>query len=123
MKNPEAVSKLRFGDLIEVAWLDASENTGQLEHDRYDTPVQSVGYFVGVKGRKTKHVVIVKEIIDYKHYHYNVIPLGMIEQLLLLKRNALPLKPRVKRVFKRFVAKTMPRLRKKDGWCVAKERD
>ena len=121
MKSLEAVSKLRFGDLIEVAWLDASENTGQLEHDRYDTPVQSVGYFVGVKGRKTKHVVIVKEIIDYKHYHYNVIPLGMIEQLLLLKRNALPLKPGVKRVFKRFVAKTMPRLRKKDGWCVAKE--
>ena len=111
------IEVLQFGDLIEVAWLDASEDTGQLEHEHYDTPVQSVGYFLGVKGRKTRHVVIAKEIIDSKHYHYNVIPVGMIERVRILRKNALS--PRVKRVLKKFVAKTMPRLRKKDGWCYA----
>lgn len=63
---PEVISTLDFGDLIEIHWLDASEATGQLEHDRFDTSVQSVGYFLAVKGRKTKHVVIAKEIVDNK---------------------------------------------------------
>ena len=109
------INSLQFGDLVEVAWLDASEDTDQLEHEHYDTPVQSVGYFLGVKGRKTRHVVIAKEIINNKHYHYNVIPIGMIENIRILKKNALA--PKVKRVFKKFAVKTMPRLRKKDGWC------
>ena len=41
----QTVLHLHFGGLIEIHWLDASEATGQLEHDRFDTPVQSVGYF------------------------------------------------------------------------------
>lgn len=109
------INSLQFGDLVEVAWLDASENTGQLEGEHYDTPVQSVGYFLGVKGRKTRHVVIAKEIINNKHYHYNVIPIGMIESIRILKKNALT--PNVKRVFRKFVVKTIPKLQKKDGWC------
>jgi len=109
------IDSLEFGDLVEVAWLDASENTGQFQGEGYDTPVQSVGYFLGVKGRKTKHVVIAKEIINNKHYHYNVIPIGMIQQILIQRKNAL--KPKLRRVFKKFALKTMPRLRKKDGWC------
>jgi len=102
-----------FGDLIEIHWLGASEATGQLGHDKFDTPVQSVGYFLAVKGRKTRHVVIAKEIVEKKSYHYNVIPVGMIQNLRIIQRNGL--KPYVKRVLKKFAAATVPRLRKKDG--------
>ena len=113
----KTISTLNFGDLVEIHWLDASEATGQLEHDRFDTSVQSVGYFLAVKGRKMKHVVIAKEIVDNKSYHYNVIPVGMIQNLRIIQRNGL--KPYVKRVLKKFAAKTVPRLRKKDGWMYA----
>ncbi|TET19646.1 hypothetical protein E3J74_06030 [Candidatus Bathyarchaeota archaeon] len=113
----QVTSSLNFGDLIEIHWLDASEATGQLEHDRFDTPVQSVGYFLAVKGRKTKHIVIAKEIVDNRSYHYNVIPVGMIQNLRIVQRNGL--KPYVKRVLKKFAAATVPRLRKKDGWVYA----
>ncbi len=66
LKVSEIIDSLDFGDLIEVEWLDASEAAGQLEHNKFDTPVQSVGYFLAVKGRKTRHVVIAKEIVDKK---------------------------------------------------------
>ena len=113
----EVVRTLDFGDLIEIHWLDASEATGRLEHDRFDTSVQSVGYFLAVKGRKMKHVVIAKEIVDNKSYHYNVIPVGMIQNLRVIQRNGL--KPSVKRILKKFAAVTVPRLRRKDGWVYA----
>ena len=113
----KTISTLNFGDLIEIHWLDASEATGPLHLGSFDTPVQSVGYFLAVKGRKTPHVVIAKEIVDNKSYHYNVIPVGMIQNLRIIQRNGL--KPYVKRVLKKFAAKTVPRLRKKDGWVYA----
>ena len=117
MDITEIISSLNFGDTIEVDWLDASEATGPLEHNKFDTPVQSVGYFLAVKGRKTRHVVIAKEIVDKKSYHYNVIPVGMIRSIRIVERNGL--KPSVKRVLKKFAAITVPKLRKKDGWVYA----
>jgi len=117
LKISGIIDSLSFGDLIEVEWLDASEATGQLEHDKFDTPVQSVGYFLAVKGRKTRHVVIAKEIVDKKSYHYNVIPVGMIQKVKVIQRDGL--KPSVKRVLKKFAAATVSRLRKKDGWVYA----
>lgn len=117
MKVSGIIDSLSFGDLIEVEWLDASEATGQLEHDKFDTPVQSVGYFLAVKGRKTRHVVIAKEIVDKKSYHYNVIPVGMIQKVKVIQRDGL--KPSVKRVLKKFATATVSKLRKKDGWVYA----
>jgi len=73
----ETINSLRFGDLVEIEWLDASEATGRLERAHFDTPVRSVGFYLGVKGKRTKHMVIAKEVIDAaKAYHYNVIPVG-----------------------------------------------
>jgi len=60
----EMIDSLRFGDLVQVDWLDASEATDNISHDLFDTPICSVGFFLGVKGRKARHVVIAKEIID-----------------------------------------------------------
>ena len=116
----ETTNSLRFGDLIEVGLLDASESTGRLEraHARFDTPVRSVGYFLGVKGRRTKHVAIAKEIIDNaKAYHYNVTPIGMIENIIVLAGDRLG--PETKRVLKKLVHLSMRKLRGRDGWVYA----
>jgi len=116
----DTISSLRFGDLIEVEWLDASESTGRLEHvhAKFDTPVRSVGYFLGIKGKRTKHVVIAKEIIDNaKAFHYNVLPIGMIETITVLAKDRLD--PETKRVLKKFVRISIQRLTGKDGWAYA----
>ena len=93
--------------------MDASEATGRLERARFDTPVRSVGFYLGVKGKRTKHVVIAKEVIDAaKAYHCNVIPVGMIENVTVHGRDVLD--PETKRVLKKFVHVSMTRLRGRD---------
>lgn len=119
LKVSDVIDSLNFGDLITVEWFDASEAAGPLEHGRWDTPVQSVGYFLGIKGHKTRHVVIAKEIVNCREYHYNVLPIGMIQSISIQKRNALS--PRVKHVLKKFVARTLQQLEGNDGWAYATE--
>ncbi len=111
----DVISDLQFGDLIEVSWMDASEATGPLKGGHFDTSVQSVGYFLGLKGKRTRHVVIAKEVVDDENFHYNVIPVAMIVKITVQRRNAL--KPRTKRVLKKFAQRVIPKLRKKDGWA------
>ncbi|MCD6263503.1 hypothetical protein J7L60_03730 [Candidatus Bathyarchaeota archaeon] len=82
-----SIGELRRGDAIRVHWLDASEVTSRLPEGEhlYDTPIRSYGVFLGVKGRRTKHLVIAKEVITHERtFHYNVIPLGMVEKVILL---------------------------------------
>lgn len=109
-------SRLVFGDLIEVDWLDAS---GRLDRRaRFDTPVRSVGFFLGLKGRRTKHVVIAKEVIESaKAYHYNVIPVSMVERVRVHARNLLDVETQW--VLRKFVEQTMPKLKKREGWAYA----
>jgi len=110
----EVVDSLRFGDLVQVDWLDASEATDNISHDCFDTPICSVGFFLGVKGRKTRHIVIAKEIIDSKTYHYNVIPVGMINRILVHSKVAL--NQAVKRRLKKLYLKTFKLIKKRGGW-------
>jgi len=49
----EVVGGLRFGDLVQIDWLDASEARGRLEKVSFDMLVCSVGWFLGLKGHKT----------------------------------------------------------------------
>ena len=116
----DVISGLCFGDLIEVEWLDASEATGSLKGGHFDTPVQSVGYFLGLKGKRVRHVVIAKEVVDDENFHYNVIPVGMIVNVTVQRKNAL--KPRTRRVLKKFAQGVIPKLRRKDGWAYARKR-
>ena len=119
-KTSQTIKKLHFGDLIEVDWLDASEATGRLEKGKFDTPVRSVGYYLGLKGHKTRHLVIAKELVrTCEAFHYNVIPLGMIEDLRVLAGKALDL-DNVK-VLKKFVRSCLRRLGQKDGWVYFEE--
>lgn len=82
-----SVGDLKVGDVVRVHWLDASETTRQLpnEEEVYDTPIRTYGVFLGVKGIRTKHMIIGKEVIEYdRTFHYNVIPVGMVEKVVLL---------------------------------------
>ena len=109
------VTSLQFGDVVQVDWLDASEAKGRLENCSFDTLVCSVGWFLGLKGRKRRHLVIAKEFIRGAcAFHYNVIPLGMVETLRVLGRGVLDAD--AKRVLKKFAHVAIRRLKKKDGW-------
>ena len=83
---------LRVGDVVRVHWNDASEATRRLSRDEvvYDTPIRSYGVFIGVKGFRTKHIVVAKEVIERERlFHYNCIPVGLIERIVLLSRRDL----------------------------------
>ncbi len=111
----EAVASLRFGDLVQIDWLDASETKGRLEKASFDTLVCSVGWFLGMKGCKTRHLVIAKEFIrGASAFHYNVIPVGMVETVRVFGRAVLDAE--VERVLKKFVRVAIKRLKKRDGW-------
>ncbi|GAJ02997.1 unnamed protein product, partial [marine sediment metagenome] len=82
------IKKLQFGDLVRVYWLDASEamgRTGEGGEPHFDTPVASIGHYVGVKGKRAQHLILLKDIfqITEKTYDlvYNCIPVGMIEKV------------------------------------------
>lgn len=109
------VESLCFGDVVEVDWLDASEVTGCLGGEGgFDTPVRSVGYFLGLKGGRLRYLVVAKEVIlSGEAFHYNVIPLGMVERVRVLARDVL--EPEARRVLRKFV-RCLGSLCGKDGW-------
>jgi len=116
----KTIKNLHFGDLIEIDWLDASEATGRLENGKIDTPVRSVGYFLGMKGRKTQHLIIAKELVrTCEAFHYNAIPVGMIENIHTLAHKALNLTNA--KTLKKTVKTIMPRLKEKDAWIYFEE--
>lgn len=119
----KSIASLVIGDVVQVDWLDASEVTGHFSvdenkhgHGCFDTPVRSLGYFLGVRGKRCKHVVIAKEIIRTgSAFHYNVIPLGMIQNVQVLARNVLEYE--MKHQLKKFVDVALQRrFSKKAGW-------
>ena len=110
------IKSLRFGDRVEVEWLDASEGKGRLKEVKITTHVQSIGYFLL---HKKGHVIIAKEVVNYgEAYHYNVIPLNMIQSLTVDPARGLD--SRTKRRLRKFLRIKAPRLTKKDGWLYAK---
>jgi len=116
----KVVSSLSFGDIVQVDWLDASEalNSFEAGGECVDTPVRSLGYFLGLKGKRVLHLVIAKEIVLRPHaYHYNAIPLSMVQNVRVVARCLL--EPRVKRGLKKFVWETLSSIRGKAGWKYA----
>lgn len=112
----QAVSRLQFGDLVRVYWLDASEamgRTGEEGEPHFDTPVASIGHFVGVKGKRTKHLILLKDIfqITEEAYDlvYNCIPLGMIEKIRVRRRRDLEEK------FHEIIKKNLMKIKTKEG--------
>jgi len=112
----QVVSRLQFGDLVRVYWLDASEamgRTGEKGEPHFDTPVASIGHFVGVKGKRTKHLILLKDIfqITEETYDlvYNCIPVGMIEKIRVRRRRDLEEK------FHEIIKKNLMKIKTKAG--------
>ena len=77
---------------MRVVWLDASEASGGLPaaEGGFDTPVWSYGIFLGVKGTRARSVVVAKEVVlQERVFHYNVIPIAMVDEVVLLRRGDL----------------------------------
>jgi len=111
----EAIRGLNFGDRIDVYWYDASEVNSGKPSEAIETHVYSTGFYLGVKGKVRRHLVLAKEIIDQGlAYHYNVILFSMIDRIEVIQRDALD--PRLKRSLRRFVRESIGVLRRKDGW-------
>jgi hypothetical protein len=113
------LEKLRFGDLVRVYWLDASEamgRTGEGGEPHFDTPVASIGHFVGVKGKRAKHLILLKDIfqITEKTYDlvYNCIPVGMIEKLNVRRKHDL------ENEFHEIIKKNLMKIKTKRGTFV-----
>jgi hypothetical protein len=90
----KVLENIKPGDLICVDWLDASR--GRIETMRelrevgssgaiIDSPVKSYGVFIGLFGRKSKHIVLVASlwvftaVADYGQVDSTIIPLGCVE--------------------------------------------
>ena len=93
------IKDLRLGDLIRVEWNDASKGEARISKDKdmqpdvqFDIPVTSWGVFLGIVGSKTKHIVLLRDHFEMSaargiyDIDFNVIPLGMISNLEVLKR-------------------------------------
>jgi len=74
MKEAEnQVKNLNAGDLIRVEWFDASVGkslSGGL--NGIDIPVVSWGIFIGVLGRKNKHIVLAQNNFHYADGLYDI---------------------------------------------------
>lgn len=91
------IKDLRLGDLVRCEWSDASKGEARVTKDmqsdvQFDIPVTSWGVFLGIVGHKTKHIILLRDHFEMSaalgvyDVDFNVIPLGMISNLALLKR-------------------------------------
>ena len=85
-----SLEDLKFGDLISVFWCDASELAGELPKDEihYEQVIETVGYFLGLKGVRKKHIIIGMERLPYPEWHITSIPVGMELRIILWVRGA-----------------------------------
>jgi len=86
------IKSLRLGQPVEVFWFDASKGEARFGAEgkslvQFDIPVRSLGYFIGVAGEKTKHLVLVRDHfllnkeMDVHDVDFSSIPVGMIDKI------------------------------------------
>jgi len=94
------IKALQLGDLVEIFWLDASKGEARVQkkakaETQFDIVVQSTGYFIGVAGQKTKHVILVRDAFQLSSEVYdidwNCVPIGMIYRVNVARPGALNL--------------------------------
>jgi len=64
-KTGDEIKKLNIGDLIQVDWSDASIGKSLSCGMEVDVPVSSWGIYLGLLGRKTKHIILVQNNFRY----------------------------------------------------------
>jgi len=96
----KTVSQLRFGDLIEVEWSDASKREIRLhpkvkgKRHVFDVPVRSVGFFFGLVGDEVKHIAVARDIFCWPgngdfDVDLTAIPLGMTKGVRVIMAGVL----------------------------------
>jgi hypothetical protein len=95
---------IKPGDLVVVDWLDSSH--GRIETQRklretrpnvaaIDCPVKSYGVFLGLFGKKSRHIVVTSSlwiytaVEDYGQVDTIVIPIGCVENIRVLQPQVL----------------------------------
>ncbi len=89
------IKSLSLGDLIRVEWFDASIGkslSGGL--NGIDVPVVSWGIFLGVLGKKNKHIILAKNTFNYAdslyYIDYTAIPTAWTQNITTIKKNHIP---------------------------------
>jgi hypothetical protein len=96
----ENIRNLQLGDLVRIEWFDASKGEARINKRaepivQFDIPVTSWGVFLGIVGKKAKHVFLLRdhfemnEEIGVYDVDFNVIPIGMIDGIEVLKTGEL----------------------------------
>ncbi|MDH5440570.1 MAG: hypothetical protein OEZ48_01335 [Candidatus Bathyarchaeota archaeon] len=77
---------LRKGDLILVRWFDASELRAKLnQHEQPEVAVWEWGIFLGLRGRKRKHLLLGKDLVQgWDEWGAARIPAALIDTIILL---------------------------------------
>jgi len=85
------ISDLQLGDLIWVRWNDASIDTARLPLDHEaETPVHSVGIFLGIRGIKHKHLLLGRsKAPEPQLWEADRIPISLIDYVVLVQRGFL----------------------------------
>lgn len=113
----KSLENVKPGDLICVDWLDASR--GRIETMRQlrevgspgaviDSPVKSYGVFIGLFGKRSKHIVLVASlwvftaVADYGQVDSTIIPVGCVEDVRTVQGGVLDLE-RVKLCMSAFL--------------------
>jgi len=89
------VEGLRLGDVVEVSWHDAYKGQIRIDDEStgsslLDAPVTSWGVYVGIVGRKSKYLMIIRDhfnlhdIWKSHDFDHSCIPLGMINNVKFL---------------------------------------
>lgn len=92
---PKQIKDLRLGDLICVSWTDASSGKSLGSGMVIDVPVKSWGVFIGVLGKRNKHIVIAQNNFQYSDGLYDIdytaIPAGWTEKITIIAKQHVPL--------------------------------
>lgn len=103
----KVLESVKPGDLICVDWLDASRgivetmrelrNVGPMGPS-IDSPVKTYGVFIGLFGKRSKHIVVVTSLWvftsvgDFGQVDTTNIPVGIVESLSIIQPAALDMK-------------------------------
>jgi len=115
------IKGLQLGDLIRVRWFDACKGEARIDEQsratvQFDIPVTSWGVFLGVVGEKTKHVLLIRDHFQMNassgvyDIDFNVVPIGMIHAIEVLKRSEL--EPKVAELLQQAFLKARTNKRK-----------
>ena len=84
----KGLEKLNCGDLICVEWCDASTGKTSNNGGVIDIPVKSWGIYVGVFGKKVRHLVLAQNSFEYADglfdLDYTAIPLSWAVDVTVL---------------------------------------